>query len=87
MKDKCINGFCDINCSKNSVYAYFDESKRGDPDRIRNSNTNKYLIKFDWDGEIKTKYELDKKIDFFCVSHDEKKVFALSENKIYEFNL
>lgn len=69
-------GFLDVSCTQQYIYLLYSEKKFSN----NRYNQGRYILKYDWSGNLITKYALDKEVSDFCVDSDNEYILCISNN-------
>lgn len=80
--------FKDISTTDNYIYALYWGFKASDMDKKHSDGTAKTkVVKCDWEGNILETYVINKRLQAFCVSDDDKRIIAYDGNDFLLINL
>ena len=83
-KESSWVGFLDVKCTQEFFYLLYSGKTFGEP----TYSSGNCILKYDWDGNLKVKYILDRNISSFCLSSEENAFLCVSENEYeYESNI
>lgn len=66
-------GFLDASCTQQYIYVLYSAKRFSD----HNYDQGRYILKYDWDGNLITKFSLDKEVSDFCVSSDNEYILCI----------
>lgn len=70
--ESSYRGFLDLWCSNDFIYFLYSAKKISSPDY----NQGNYILKYDWTGDAKCLYRLDKEVTCFVLDKNEKHIYA-----------
>ena len=80
--------FKDISTTDNYIYALYWGLKASDMDKKHSDGTAETkVVKCDWQGNILETYVINKRLQAFCVSDDDKRIIAYDGNDFLLINL
>lgn len=76
-KESSEVGFLDVKCTQDYFYLLFSGKQFGNP----TYNQGNYILKYDWNGNLKVKYELDWNISSFCLNRGNDALICVGEDE------